>query len=128
ESAIGGPDPVRRYRWLYLDNPHGIARTYAAIAKTGAPVAITSLFPRRVQVGSRVLTGAIGGDAYVTPRFRRRGLATDLHRLALASMDDGLSFMFGPPEPNNLRALLTAGSTITGAVRRYARPLRIRPI
>jgi GNAT superfamily N-acetyltransferase len=114
-----------RYKWLYLDNPAGIARTYVACAD-GRAVGITSLFPRAVQVDGRIATGAIGGDAYVTPSFRRRGVVTALHREAALGMDSGLSFMFGPPEPANLRSLLQAGAVVTGAVRRYARPMSAR--
>ncbi len=122
-------DAPRRYRWLYQSNPHGVARTYVVVERaTDNPVGITSLFPRAVQVGSDRVMGAIGGDAFVTPRFRRRGLATKLHRLALADLDDDLAFMFGPPEPNNLKALLQAGAVATGAVRRYTRPLRPRAL
>lgn len=125
-STPGGESVETRYPWLYLDNPHGVARTYVALTSDdGMPVGITSLFPRAVQVGEREVTGAIGGDAFVTPRFRRRGIVTRLHRLALSGLDARLSFMFGPPEPNNLKALLQAGARLTGAVRRYRRPLGI---
>lgn len=126
-SIPGKPDADARYQWLYLKNPSGLARTYVACAKdTGAAVGITSLFPRAVQVDGARLTGAIGGDGYVTPAFRRRGIVTVLHRMAHAEMDDGLSFMFGPPEPNNLRALLQSGALIVGGVRRFTRPLKTR--
>jgi hypothetical protein len=124
--ATKGDDADARYRWLYLSNPHGIARTYVACDdSTGAAVGVTSLFPRRVHVGEHEVMGAIGGDAFVTPSHRRRGIVTALHRLALADLGERLAFMFGPPEPNNLRALLQAGATLTGSVRRYTRPLRI---
>jgi RimJ/RimL family protein N-acetyltransferase len=123
EYFAGDEDERARYEWLYLDNPHGRARTYLALANDGRPVGVTSLFPRRVQVGGRIAIGAIGGDAFVTPSFRRRGIVTALHRLALAALDEDLSFMFGPPEPNNLKALLQAGAVVVGAVRRYRRPL-----
>lgn len=125
-AATSGDDADARYHWLYLSNPHGTARTYLAIDQTtGAPVGITSLFPRRVRVGVHDAIGAIGGDAFVTPSHRRRGIVTALHRLAHADLGDQLAFMFGPPEPNNLRALLQAGAKLTGAVRRYTRALRI---
>jgi GNAT superfamily N-acetyltransferase len=123
----GGGDGDARYRWLYLDNPSGKARTYLALASaTGEAVGITSLFPRTVQVAGERATGAIGGDAFVTPSFRRRGIVTQLHRLAYEDLDRELAFMFGPPEPNNLRALLQAGAEITGSVRRYTRALRAK--
>lgn len=125
-AATSGDNADARYQWLYLSNPHGIARTYLACDETtGAPVGITSLFPRRVRVGAHDVMGAIGGDAFVTPSHRRRGIVTALHRLAHADLGDQLAFMFGPPEPNNLRALLQAGAKLAGSVRRYTRPLRI---
>jgi hypothetical protein len=124
-EAIPGMDAEMRYRWLYLENPAGVARTYAACVGDRA-VGITSLFPRAVRVGDRDAVGAIGGDGYVTPSFRRRGIVTALHREAAVGMDARLSFMFGPPEPANLRALLHAGAVVTGAVRRYTRPLSAR--
>jgi hypothetical protein len=46
--------------------------------------------------------------------------------MAHRDLDVGLSFMFGPPEPANLRALLRAGAVVTGSVRRYTRALRAR--
>src|SRR5262249_11857853 len=36
--------------------------------------------------------------------------------------EDGIEFMYGPPEPANLRALLRAGARAVGEVRRFARP------
>lgn len=128
-STPGNPDADVRYEWLYLKNPSGAARTYVACAKdTGVAVGITSLFPRTVQVDGVRAIGAIGGDGYVTPAFRRRGIVTVLHKRAHAEMNDGLSFMFGPPEPNNLRALLQSGASIVGGVRRFVRPLKTRGV
>jgi hypothetical protein len=124
-ETIPGIDVDARYKWLYLENPAGLARTYAAYVDDRA-VGITSLFPRAVRVGGRNAIGAIGGDGYVTPSFRKRGVVTALHREANLGLDADLSFMFGPPEPANLRALLRAGAVVTGSVRRYARPLKAR--
>jgi len=117
----------QRYPWLYLDNPHGKAATYIARAATGEPAGLTSLFPRRVLCDGKVLIGAIGGDGFVRPAFRRRRIATRLHRAALEDMRRaGIDFMYGPPEPNNLKALLGSGATVVGEVRRFTRVLRPR--
>ncbi len=118
-------DAAARYAWLYLENPAGEARTYAACVGETA-VGVTSLFPRAVLVGGKRMIGSIGGDGYVTPAHRRRGIVTALHREAHTDMNDQLSFMFGPPEPNNLRALLQAGASLAGNVRRYTRALSSR--
>ena len=118
-------DSVARYEHLYRSNPHGTALTWLAIeTATGEAVACTSLFPRRVRVAGRERAGSIGGDCYVEPRVRRQGLAVALHRASLAEMrEGGIDFMYGPPVPNNLAALLKAGSTLVGEYRRWVRPL-----
>lgn len=124
-SAMFGQDVSARLAWLYDGNPHGKALSWLAEdARTGAPVAVTSIFPRRVLVGDRLRVGAIGGDCYVLPSHRRQGLATALHRRALDEMPaHGVEFMFGAPLPNNLSALLKAGARPVGTARRYVRPL-----
>lgn len=120
-------DADARYAWLYRDNPSGTAHTFVAKdRKTHEVVAVTSLFPRSVSVDGKTFMGAIGGDGYVTPAYRRRGIATLLHNEALLLMserDERVSFMFGPPEPHNLKALLRAGASVVGAVQRFVRPL-----
>src|SRR5688572_10523544 len=118
-------DSVARYEHLYRSNPHGTALTWLAIeTATGDAVACTSLFPRRVRVAGVERLGSIGGDCYVEPRVRRQGLAVGLHRASLREMrDGGVHFMYGPPAPNNLAALLKAGSTLVSDYRRWVRPL-----
>jgi len=121
-------DSLARYEHLYRSNPHGTALTWLAVeTTTGEAVACTSLFPRRVRVAGRQRMGSIGGDCYVEPRVRRQGVAVALHRASLAEMHDGgVDFMYGPPVPNNLAALLKAGSTLVGEYRRWVRPLNSR--
>jgi len=119
-------DVTRRYDWLYANNPHGRAHTWLVVERGApeVPVGITSLFPRRVHVTGRVVVGSIGGDCYVVPRARRRGLATQLHIASFAGMHArGVDFMYGPPRPNNLSALLKAGSNDVTVFRRWTRPL-----
>ena len=80
-------------------------------AEDGTPAGLTSVFPRKVSVDGRLRLGAMGGDGYVRPAFRRRGLATALHAASRAAMRaEGVEFMFGPPLPHNLGALVKAGS------------------
>jgi GNAT acetyltransferase-like protein len=114
-----------RHDWLYRDNPHGRGVTWLALERsTGALLGGTSMFPRRVLVDGRERLGAVGGDCYVLPTARRRGIATTLHASSLADMGRaGLGFMYGPPVVENLRALLRAGSTGVARFRRWTRPL-----
>jgi GNAT superfamily N-acetyltransferase len=123
-------DVEARYEWLYVRNPHGAAATFVAVdPDTGTPMGLTSLFPRRVLVDGKVRLGSIGGDGYVRPAYRRRGVATALHRACRAAMcDGGIEFMYGAPEPNNLIALLRAGSAVATQVRRYGCPSRLQRV
>lgn len=125
-SEMFDADVSARYDWLYRDNPHGPAVTWLAFEhnEPALAVALTSVFPRKVSVAGRDRMGSIGGDCYVMPRARRRGLATLLHRTCFAEMRAaGVDFMYGPPLPNNLQALLKAGSSEVGVYRRFSRPL-----
>ncbi len=91
--------------------------------RTGEPMGLTSLFPRRVLVRGHERIGSIGGDGYVRPKFRRRGVATALHRACFEAMHPhGVGFMFGAPVVNNLKALLRAGSRVVCDLQRFARP------
>ena len=118
-------DVEARYRWLYESNPHGRALTWVAIDReTGDTAGCTSVFPRRVLVERWRRVGSIGGDCFVEPRFRRKGLATALHRASFSMMrDKGVDFMYGPPVVNNLAALIKAGSYGVTGYRRWVRPL-----
>jgi len=113
-----------RFTWMYEKNPHGRALTVIAYdSQTNEPVGVTSVFPRRLMTNGRTFLGAMGGDAYVRPSARRRGVATAMHKALLERMkNEGVDVMFGPPMPNNLRALERAGSRIVAHVRRYVRP------
>jgi GNAT superfamily N-acetyltransferase len=129
-----GTDVVRRHTWLYENNPHGPAVTFVAYDEDSTPMGLTSLFPRRVFVKGEVRIGSIGGDGYVRPAYRRRGVATALHRACLALMGqnlregEGVEFMYGAPEPHNLGALERAGSRTITRLRRYGRSGPIQAI
>ncbi|MDI1447327.1 GNAT family N-acetyltransferase [Polyangium sp. 6x1] len=121
---LPGSDVARRYAWLYEQNPHG--RSVTVIARderSGEPLGLTSVFPRRMLIAGRVRLGSVGGDGYVRPSARRRGIATAMHCATLERMrDDGIEIMYGPPEPHNLRALERAGARVVCHVRRFSRP------
>jgi GNAT superfamily N-acetyltransferase len=118
-------DVAARHEWMYRKNPHGPALTWIAYDRaSGEPAGLTSVFPRRVSIVGVERLGSIGGDGFVRPKFRRRGIATELHRASLREMRDaGVELMYGPPEPNNLAALVKAGSKVVCQLRRFVRPL-----
>jgi hypothetical protein len=118
-------DPAARFRWLYLANPGGRALTWLARDEaSGAVAGLTSLFPFRLWEGGREVLGALGGDGYVRPAFRRRGLGGMLHDASRRAMPERrIACMYGAPGPMNVTPLKKGGSREIGAVARWSRPL-----
>jgi hypothetical protein len=123
-EMIPGVDADRRLDWLYRANPGGEALTWIAHER-GELAGCTSYFPFRLQLdGERVLC-ALGGDGFVRPKFRRRGLGGLLHEAARHDMrTSGIGCMYGAPGAMNLTPLKHGGSREIGHVARWARPLR----
>jgi GNAT superfamily N-acetyltransferase len=129
EAAIAellpGMDVARRHRWLYDENPHGRALTWIARDRTTGELAgVTSFFPRRIVALGREVTAALGGDCYVRPAFRRRGIASALHGASRRDMPRfGIEVMFGTPTSGNVTPLAQHRARDVVEVVRYARPI-----
>jgi GNAT superfamily N-acetyltransferase len=122
-------DASAHHRWLYETNPHGRALTWVAVNPENELVGCTSFFPRRLVFGTRVFRGALGGDGFVRPAFRRRGIGEALHRASRSDMPElGIEVMFGTPRPLNMTPLQKSGSYNITSLDRYARPLSLRPL
>ncbi len=85
-EMIPGCDVEARWRWLYEANPGGHALTWLAIAPSGEVAGCTSHFPFRLLLDGEVVRTALGGDGYVRPKFRRRGLGGLLHDASRQAM------------------------------------------
>lgn len=98
------------YQWLQ-ENPHGKPLIWLVIhRKTNDIIGCHSIFPRKLWVRNKYILGGIGGDMFVEPRFRRRGIATELQRACLMEMKEaGIQVKYGFPLGPNLRAILKAG-------------------
>lgn len=124
-EMIPGVDAAARWDWMYARNPAGHALTWLAIAADGAVAGCTSLFPWRLWLDGVPVLAALGGDGYVRPAYRRRGLGGLLHEASRAAMPaHGLACMYGAPGELNLTPLKHGGSRELGHVARWARPLR----
>src|SRR5258706_11516299 len=123
-EMIPGIDAESRIRWLYEQNPAGPARTWLA-TEGGEVAGCTSYFPFRLLLDGEEVLGALGGDGYVRPKFRRRGLGGLLHDAARNAMPGcGIGCMYGAPGVMNVTPLKHGGSREIGHVARWARPLR----
>lgn len=123
-EMIPGVDVYARWQWLYETNPGGKALTWIA-TENGKVAGCTSFFPYRMWLDGGVVRGALGGDGYVRPAFRRRGLGGLLHDASRRDMvANRIGCMYGAPGAMNLTPLKHGGSREVGTVTRWARPLR----
>lgn len=124
-ELLPGMDVARRHRWLYEENPHGPALSWIAWDEaTGQVAGVTSFFRRRIVARGRDVTAALGGDCYVPPRFRRRGIASALHGASRRDMARfGIEVMFGTPTSANVTPLAQHRTRDVVEVVRYARPV-----
>ena len=123
-EMIPGVAADARLDWLYAKNPAGRALTWIA-SEHGEVAGCTSYFPWRLQLDDKPMLCALGGDGYVRPTFRRRGLGALLHDAAREGMQAaGIRCMYGAPGAMNLTPLKHAGSREIGHVARWVRPLR----
>ena len=123
-EMIPGVGADQRLRWLYETNPAGRALTWIA-REAGEVAGCTSYFPWRLQLDGAPVMCALGGDGFVRPTFRRRGLGAIMHEIARADMNrSGIGCMYGAPGAMNVTPLKHGGSREVGHVTRWARPLR----
>jgi hypothetical protein len=128
-EMIPGVDANARWRWMYEDNPGGRAITWLATAPGGEVAGTTSFFPFRMWLDGAEVRGALGGDGYVRPAFRRKGIGGLLHDASRRGMPThSIGCMYGAPGAMNVTPLKHGGSRELGAVARFVRPLRAGPI
>ena len=126
-EMIPGVDVAARWTWLYETNPGGPAITWLAL-EDGRVAGCTSLFPFRMWLDGTEVLGSLGGDGYVRPAFRRRGLGGLMHDASRRGMTaHSIGCMYGAPGAMNVTPLKHGGSREMGHVARYVRPLRIGP-
>src|SRR5882672_8763800 len=65
-----------RFRWMYLENPHGRAAVFLAVDElTGEIVGSGAVLPRRMWVAGAVQTASIMADFWIHPDYRSLGPA-----------------------------------------------------
>ena len=113
-ERLPGTDIDARLRWIYTGNPQGPAHTWIAYDDaTGDAAGMTTFFGRKLWINGEVVQSSLGGDMYVRPRFRRRGIGTSLFKAAGQDMERlGVNVMFGTPLRPNVTALVQSGSAV----------------
>jgi hypothetical protein len=119
---------ARRFRWLYRDNPDGPAWSWFAVDQArDSIVGVTSVFPRSMWVGGRVVRCGQVGDFAVSATHRSLGPALLLQRATFGPVDQrSISFCYDcPPHAAGMATFRRLRVAPNCAVTRYALPLRL---
>lgn len=90
------------YEWKCYQNPFQQGEMW--LAEDGDMlVAMKSMTPKRMKILGEVVVGAETGDTFTHPDYQRRGIFTNLFKVAGESGIDGrMSFIYGTPNKNSL--------------------------
>src|SRR5947208_218760 len=115
-----------RFRWLYCDSPHGVARAWlACAADSGAAVGAAAAFPRRVWLDGKEKRCWVLGDFCLDEKYRSLGPALQLQRACLevlAEYPDEFCYDF--PSQSMMTVYRRLDIQPTGTLVRWAMPLR----
>ena len=115
----------RRYRWRYLENPHGRPKAWLAIDELKGIVAgFTVVHPRLMSVDGKDVVCWNCGDFSINKRYRTLGVAVKLRSAATACVNQGeVPFLYAHPNDRMTVIHLRVGHQVLGQMVRYARPL-----
>jgi GNAT superfamily N-acetyltransferase len=117
---------LRRWRWLYRDNPAGNAVIYLAEAG-GRIVGQYAVVPVRMKIGGERAVSAISLDTMTHPDYRGRGIFQELSRRVFDDAGQrGIDTIYGMP--NKMTSWHRKYWLEVGAQRLLIRPLNIRNI
>jgi hypothetical protein len=116
----------RRFKWLYLENPHGLARAWVATEEgSRRGLGAAAAFPRRLLIGESVRLGYVLGDFCIDQHHRTLGLALQLQRVCLEQiLSTPLSIAYDFPSNRMMAIYRRMQVAPAGQVVRWAKPLR----
>lgn len=90
---------LKRYEWLYIDNPCGKAHTFVARSSdSGKIIGCVSVFPRRMIVAGKRYLAGITGDFAVNKNIRGF-LGFQLQRAITRHAGEEFDFLYSIPNP-----------------------------
>src|SRR5690348_15852722 len=128
DAFLAPPESARRFEWLYLNNPFGVARVFIACdRREDKPVGLSVLFPRRMWLQGSLVRAAVCGDFCVDPAYRTLGPAVQLMRASLGPLHNG-QFVgaYDFPSAAMLAIYRRLGVVAVHDVVRFIKPLRLR--
>lgn len=117
---------LQRFRWLYLDGPHGPAQAWVAIDEEhGEIVGAAGAFPRKLYIGGKTGMGFVLGDFCMNEKYRSLGPSVQLQRACMNAIAEGpFDFFYDFPSPGMTAVYARLGIRPTLQLIRWARPVR----
>ncbi len=117
----------RRFDWLYLKNPSGLAQAWALEdSQTGGILGVSAVFPRRFYIGGEDVLGFVLGDFCIHPNFRTLGPAIQLQKACLEQIDSEIRTIgYDFPSEGMLAVHRRLGAEPGKRMIRFAKPLRV---
>ena len=116
----------RRFDWLYLEGPHGMARAWVAEhPASGEIVGAAAGFPRKMHCDGNETVGLVFGDFCMSERFRSLGPALNLQRACMeAAQESPFEFFYDFPGAGMMAVYKRLGLLQSGELRRWAKPIQ----
>lgn len=115
-----------RFRWLYKQNPYGLARAWVASSGEKANiVGAAAAFPRRYYFRGEEKRGWVLGDFCLSEQFRSMGPALKLQRACMQSIEQPYDFWYDFPSQAMMAIYKRLGVQQTSNLVRWAKPLRV---
>lgn len=115
-----------RFEWLYLNNPHGLAKAWLAIDdRRDEAVAFTVVLPRIVKIDGQEKTVWNCGDFSVDKKYRTLGVAIKLRCKAKDAVEAGEALaLYAHPNDRMKIVHQKVGHLQLGIMQRYVKVLR----
>lgn len=116
---------MKRFEWLYLDNPAGLGKAWVATEAADTQiVGIAAAFPRWMEAHESTSTAYVLGDFCIHPDHRTLGPALTLQRACLEGLRrEGTRFIYDFPSDTMLAVYRRLRVEVNGKLVRFAKPL-----
>lgn len=118
---------AKRFTWLYCNSPHGAASVWVACDdSSGGIVGAVAGYPRKMCSDGIERTCLLLGDFCMEEKYRSLGPAVELQRACFQQAAKlPFEFCYDFPSPGMMAVYKRLGVQQTGALVRWAKPLRV---
>jgi hypothetical protein len=118
---------VRRFEWLYVNNPWGKARVWFAFGENGIDLlGVAAAFPRMVKIAGKDSLGWNLGDFVIRRDYRSLGPAVLLQKACLKPVLDGeIPFCYDHPSTSMVAIYKRLGLLKSSRVIRFVKPITV---